>query len=183
MPAPRTPGRAPAGTARDGTAREALALRQQIALRQVLAARPDLSAEQAARLAAAAVVRGAGSSPARRRRPPATTSARRRTARSTRTPSGERAGRRWTTRPGVLALSALLVPVAVALVVPGGQRAGEGAGSADVTELALTAQSSLLAQADRYRRLEEQVTERRGRCNDLQGPFQDRLQLRCEEAQ
>ncbi len=161
MPAPRTPGRAPAGTARDGTAREALALRQQIALRQVLAARPDLSAEQAARLAAAAVVRGAGSSPARRRRPPATTSARRRTARSSRTPSGERAGRRWTTRTGALALSALLVPVAVALVVPGGQGAAERAGTADVTELALTAQSSLLAQADRYRRLEDQVTERR----------------------
>ncbi len=133
----------------------------------MLATRPDLSLEQAARLAAAAVASSTAARPGDRRRPAAKRpAARRSAARDPRVPEGVRPGRRWRTRLGVVAMSTLLVPVAVALALPGARDADSPAATGDVTELALSAQSSLLAQADRYRETEAQLAARRTALTD-----------------
>ncbi|HEV7210226.1 MAG TPA: NlpC/P60 family protein [Blastococcus sp.] len=66
----------------------------------------------------------------------------------------------WSTRLTVVALSTLLLPAAVALVLPGPDAPG-AKGAHDVTALALTAQSTLLKSADRYRQLEAVAAGRR----------------------
>jgi peptidoglycan DL-endopeptidase CwlO len=57
-------------------------------------------------------------------------------------------------------MSTLLLPAAASLVLSGGQDPGRGDDPLDVTSLALTAQSTLLAQAGQYRQLEKEVAER-----------------------
>ncbi|RBY89526.1 NlpC/P60 family protein [Blastococcus sp. TF02A-30] len=176
MPAPRTPVR-PASSratsaARSATrpvvsAREAQALREALALRQALAARPDLTPEQvaAARAAVAARKPTAAKRPAPKKRPAA---ARKRPAAKKRPsgtrPAGTRAaaartGSSWSTRLGVVALSTLLLPAALALVLPGAGTPEDG--PQDVTTLALTARSSLLEQADTYHQLEARAGQER----------------------
>ncbi|WP_347059493.1 NlpC/P60 family protein [Blastococcus sp. HT6-30] len=66
----------------------------------------------------------------------------------------------------MVATSALLIPAALALLLPGAQAPG-GTGSAlDPTTLALTARSALLEQADRYQRLAGEAALRRTRLTD-----------------
>jgi cell wall-associated NlpC family hydrolase len=62
----------------------------------------------------------------------------------------------------VVALSTLLLPAVAALVLPGGDEPGQG-GRLDVTALALSAQSSLLEDAGRYRLLAQEVDRREAR--------------------
>jgi cell wall-associated NlpC family hydrolase len=73
----------------------------------------------------------------------------------------DRTGSRWSTRLGVVALSTLLLPAVAALVLPGSDETGPGGGPPDTTALALTAQSSLLEDAGRYRLLQQEVDRRR----------------------
>jgi peptidoglycan DL-endopeptidase CwlO len=160
VPAPRTSAR-PGTTARPAiTAREAQALREALALRSLVAAGQPLTPAQAAavRTAAAAVrtAPGAARRPAARRRPAAKRST---TRRKPARPAG-RTGSTWSARLRVVALSTLLLPAAAALVLPGA--GGDGAGGPlDTTALALTAQSSLLEDAGRYRELEQEVARAR----------------------
>ena len=149
---------APPGDPRMGP-RETQAL-----LQRLLAARPELTPEQAARLVAAAAARSSAGTPGARRpaakrptnrRPASRTRAKQRTATEDRTSS------RWSTRLGVVAMSTLLLPAAAVLALPGADDPDRPGGPVDVTEVALSTQTSLLAQADRYRALEQQITERR----------------------
>ena len=169
VPAPRTPAR-PALSAR-----EIESLRAALAQRQ--ATGQPLTAEQAALLQVAAgtspsrpgtAVRtpGAGKPAARKRTParkPATRKARaikpsrrEKTAR-TRT---ERTGSRWSTRIGVVATGAVLVPALVTVALTGPRNPG-GPAATDATALALTAQTSLVEQAGRYRQLEQETAAAR----------------------
>jgi cell wall-associated NlpC family hydrolase len=59
----------------------------------------------------------------------------------------------------VLALSTLLLPALATLVLPADEN-GQGDGPLDTTALALTAQSSLLEDAGRYRQLQQEVDRR-----------------------
>ncbi|MFD2091953.1 NlpC/P60 family protein [Blastococcus deserti] len=173
MPAPRTSStRARTGARPVISAREAQALREALALRSALAAGRPLTPEQAAavRTATAAAVRttpGAGTgtrAPARRTasgRPAGKRPAQRPVDRkSRRTPArpADGTGTRWSTRLGVVALSTVLLPAVAALVLPGADEPGQG--PLDATALALTAQSSLLEDAGRYRQLEQEVARR-----------------------
>jgi cell wall-associated NlpC family hydrolase len=183
------------------TPAEAQALREALALRQALAARPGVTIEQLAAAQAAAAARphpaaGPARRPAAATRGAATrghpvtgrTAARRapapgRTrAAARRTERTERTGPRWSTRLGVVATSALLLPAVLVLVLPG-VTAPEGAGlSVDPTTLALTARSSLLGQADRYHRLEQEADQRRTRLADaLAGEQAAREQVAAEQ--
>ncbi|HET6391860.1 MAG TPA: NlpC/P60 family protein [Blastococcus sp.] len=163
MPAPRTSAR-PSTSARPAiTAREAQALREALALRSLAAAGQPLTPAQAAAVRAATAVatrtapravRPASRRPAPGRRPAASTT-RRKPAR----PAG-RKGSTWSARLRVVALSTLLLPAAAALVLPGAGEEGSG-GPLDTTALALTAQSSLLEDAGRYRELEQEVARAR----------------------
>ena len=174
MPASRTPARPGAPARRVLNAREAQALREALALRSALAAGQPLTPAQAAalRTATAAAVRTApgvsrtgtrppACRPAAKGRPaakrPATRGAR---ARRKPAPSADRTGTRWPTRLGVVAMSMLLLPAVAALVLPGADGNGPGNGGLDPTALALTAQSSLLEDAGRYRELQHEVTQR-----------------------
>ncbi|SFF70084.1 Cell wall-associated hydrolase, NlpC family [Blastococcus tunisiensis] len=164
------------------SAREAQALREALALRAALAEGQSLTPAQAAalRTATAAALRtgpGAARPPARRGAAPGrpaarSTAARRAPSRSTTARPTVRPGRRrtarparrtgvaWSTRLRVVALSTLLVPAVAALVLPGTDGGGLGDGPLDSTALALTAQTSLLEEAGRYRQLEQEVTQR-----------------------
>ncbi len=159
MPAPRTTGR-PARPVQ----RPALGTREtQALLRQVLAARPDLTPEQAARLVAAATARSGGARP-QGRRPAAKRSASRRPTGRARTPrpsTEDRPRKRWSTRLGVVAMSTLLLPAVAVLALPAREDPARTGGAVDVTEVALSTQTSLLGKADRYRQLEQEVTARR----------------------
>jgi len=166
VPAPRTSTSTSARPVL--SAREAQALREAMALRTVLAAGQPLTAAQAAALRTAKAVaqRTAPGGPRAATRPPARRpagkgrpAAKRRTTKrppAARTPT--RAG--WSTRLRVIALSTVLLPAVAALVLPGGDP-GQGNGPLDDTSLALTAQSSLLEDAGRYRQLEQEVAQRR----------------------
>jgi cell wall-associated NlpC family hydrolase len=61
----------------------------------------------------------------------------------------------------VVALSTLLLPAVAALVLPAADETGAGNGPLDTTALALTAQSSLLEDAGRYRQLQQEVDRRK----------------------
>jgi cell wall-associated NlpC family hydrolase len=153
-----------------------LALREAHALRQTLAAGQTLTPQQAAtlRVAAAAAARtgparGPGSATAGRaaaKRTPTrkpTSRAKPRTAARTkagRPPAAPRTGARWSTRLRVVALSTVLLPAVASLALPGAPDGAPGGGPLDATALALTAQSSLLASADEYRRLEQETAAR-----------------------
>lgn len=151
MPAPRATGRPGPG------ARETQAL-----LQRLLAARPELTPEQAARLVAAAVAKSgpAGRRPAAKR-PATRRPASRSRGRKQPTATDARSGTRWSTRLGVIAMSTLLLPAAAVLALPRADDPTRTGGPVDVTEVALSTQTSLRAQADRYRQLEQQITERR----------------------
>jgi hypothetical protein len=155
VPAPRTTGR-PAASA---TSREAQLLRQ------LLATRPDLTPPQALKLVAAATARSQGTRPAPGRRPTARRPATRRPTSSTKktadraSDAGTRS--RWSTRLGVVAMSTLLLPAAAVLALPGADDSDRPSGTTDVTEVALHTQTTLLAQADRYRAIEAEVSARR----------------------
>ncbi|SEL17208.1 Cell wall-associated hydrolase, NlpC family [Blastococcus sp. DSM 46786] len=193
-PAGRTPtGRTPAGRppeSRAGAAgakrsparppltpAEARALREALALRQAAAARPGITPEQlaAARAAVAARTGGSGSrrpsgSASTRGRPAAgRTAVRRATAPSRRSRSrAPRTGSRWSTRLGVVATSALLLPAALAVLLPAAQAPDGGGSALDPTTLALTARSSLLEQADLYQQLADEADQRRARLEEAQ---------------
>jgi cell wall-associated NlpC family hydrolase len=159
-------------------AREAQALREALALRQALASGSTLTPAQADALrratatATAAAVRTApngnrtaatrSSKPVRRKPAAKRAPARTPKARGKAAPRPEKSatGTRWSTRLGVVAMSTLLLPAAAALVLPGSDEGGSTNGPLDATSLALTAQSSLLEQAGRYRQLEQEVTTR-----------------------
>ncbi|WP_236828055.1 NlpC/P60 family protein, partial [Blastococcus sp. MG754426] len=74
-----------------------------------------------------------------------------------------RTGSRWSTRLGVVATSALLLPAALAVLLPAAQPTERGGSAPDPTTLALTARSSLLEQADRYQQLADEADRRRAR--------------------
>ncbi|MGY1805627.1 NlpC/P60 family protein [Blastococcus sp. SYSU D00922] len=158
MPASRTSARPGASARPVLTAREAQALREALALRSAVAAGQPLTPAQAAalRTATAAARRTApagGRAPVRRpakgRRP------------ATKRRKAPRTGPAWSTRLRVVALSTLLLPAAAALVLPGAGPGGTGDDPLDTTALALTAQSSLLEDAGRYRELEQEVARKR----------------------
>ncbi|MCF6745823.1 hydrolase [Blastococcus sp. KM273128] len=66
---------------------------------------------------------------------------------------------------GVVATSALLLPAALAVLLPAAQPPGGGS-APDATALALTARSSLLEQADRYQQLADEADRRRTRLEE-----------------
>jgi cell wall-associated NlpC family hydrolase len=173
VPASRTSTRPGASARPVLTAREAQALREALALRTALAAGQPLTPAQAAavRTATAAAARTAPGAPRTATRPPArrttakgrpaakrpaTRKARRKPARP-----ADRTGSSWPARLRVVALSTLLLPAVAALVLPGADGNGHGNSPLDTTALALTAQSSLLEDAGRYRQLEQEVAQRR----------------------
>jgi cell wall-associated NlpC family hydrolase len=163
------------------SAREAQALREALALRQALAAGQTLTPAQlqalrvatATATAAAARTTPAGgrsttAKPVRRTtsgRPAKKKPARKPATRRKAAPRPERTGARWSTRLRVVAMSALLLPAAAVLAMPGTDSGGSAGGAHDAASLALTAQTSLLRQAGHYRQLEQTVAERQ---NDLQ---------------
>jgi cell wall-associated NlpC family hydrolase len=66
-------------------------------------------------------------------------------------------------------MSTLLLPAAAVLALPGAEDpTGSSGGPVDVTEVALSTQTSLLAQAGRYRELEQQIAERRAALTEAQ---------------
>ena len=155
--------------------REAQALREAVALRQALAAGQTLTPAQIAALsaatamatAAAARTAPAGSRPAAsrgtgqvRRKPAARRPAKKRATRSRTDSATPPKKSRWSTRLGVVAMSTLLLPAAAVLVLPGADDGGSAGGGHDATSLALTAQTSLLQEAGRYRQLEQEVAQR-----------------------
>ncbi|MGY1720110.1 NlpC/P60 family protein [Blastococcus sp. SYSU DS0552] len=179
----RSPARPPL------TPAQAAALRDALALRQAAAARPGVTPEQLAAARAAVAARSGGtgtrsggtgsrSGGAGARRPapgsaagrgrPATGRATTRRTPSRRRRSGRtrRPGSRWSARLGVIATSALLIPAALAVLLPGTQSPDGGGAALDPTALALTARSSLLEQADRYHRLADEAGLARDRLTD-----------------
>jgi cell wall-associated NlpC family hydrolase len=177
VPAPRTPARPALSAGEIQSLRAALAQRQ-------ATGRP-LTPEQAALLqvaadSSAARPRTAARTPARRtpavRRPaarrPATGRVQARTStgrtevgrtevgrRKTDRNRPERTGSRWSTRIGMVVTSAVLVPALITVALTGPR--DPGGSSPDATALALTAQTSLLEQAGRYRQLEQETAEAR----------------------
>jgi cell wall-associated NlpC family hydrolase len=149
-------------------------------VRRALAAGRPLTAEQAAVLRAAAASvgtatarqasrtagvgkPGAGKPAARSpvRKPARKPAARRRAAARPSPIRPERTGgARWRTRIGVVVMSAVLLPALATMVLSGPPEPG-GSGPPDPTALALTAQSTLLQHADRYRQLEQQAARAR----------------------
>ncbi|WP_231486511.1 NlpC/P60 family protein [Candidatus Blastococcus massiliensis] len=162
--------------------REAMALREATALRRLAEARPDLTPEQLAAARAAMATKAGTKRPAAKRpagkgtagkrsaakRPTRTRPAARRAARAG-TPA-ERTGSRWSSRLGVVALSTLLIPAVVTVVLPGATT--PSGGPLDVTALALSARSSLLEAADGYRVLEEQAAHRRSQLEEARAAEQ-----------
>lgn len=69
-------------------------------------------------------------------------------------------------------MSTLLLPAAAALVLPGPQDRGPGTAPVDVTEVALSTQTSLLGKADRYRELQREITERQADLREAQATEQ-----------
>jgi cell wall-associated NlpC family hydrolase len=74
-----------------------------------------------------------------------------------------------------VAFSTLLLPAVAALVLPGTGQDGSGGGPPDTTALALTAQSSLLEDAGRYRELEQEVARARTRLEQARASEQAAL--------
>jgi cell wall-associated NlpC family hydrolase len=158
VPAPRTSAR-PAPSARELHAlREALASGRPLTVEQAAVLR---AAASAARTAAGTRNRTTGTGGPRKKAPARKNAARKKTARTpaTRTErSGDRS--RWSTRIGVVATSAVLVPALATIALTGPQEPGT-AGPGDATALALTAQTTLLEHADRYRELQQDVDRAR----------------------
>ena len=169
MPASRT---SPARPRPALSPREAQALREALALRQALEAGQTLTAAQVQvlRTATAAAVRTASPGtrqPVHRKTAPGRPGAKRAPSRKpasrrkvARRPATAPTRSRWSTRLGVVAMSTLLLPAVAVLVLPGSDDGGSAGGPLDATSLALTAQTSLLEQAGRYRQLELEVAQR-----------------------
>jgi cell wall-associated NlpC family hydrolase len=182
VPATRPPAR-PAPSAREIQAlREALAARQALAAGRPLTAE-QAAALRAAAGSLGATSAGQGSRTPGARKPaagkpgtrkPASRTATTRTATgrkrpatrkpATRKPAARTAPAlrpdgagvsRWRTRVGVVAMSALLLPALATMALTGPGDAGSR-GPQDSASLALTAQSTLLRHADRYRQLEHE---------------------------
>jgi cell wall-associated NlpC family hydrolase len=80
-------------------------------------------------------------------------------------------------------MSTLLLPAVAVLVLPGSDDGGAGNGPLDATSLALTAQSSLLEQAGRYRQLEQEVAQRQAELQQARDAEQAaRAQVDAEQA-
>ncbi|MGY1787730.1 NlpC/P60 family protein [Geodermatophilus sp. SYSU D00698] len=153
MPAPRTPAPArtatPSRTASPRTApRRELTAREAEALRALLAARAATGAPVPPRRTGTAAQR---TTEKRRKQP-----ARRRPA--ARTPRGRGP---WRTRLLVVGLATLLVPVLTVLLAPATSAPGSATVAPDAAGLALAARSTLLQDADAYRRLQGEVATRR----------------------
>jgi cell wall-associated NlpC family hydrolase len=171
VPASRTSARPRTAARPVLTAREAQALREALALRSALDSGQPLTPAQATalRTATAAAARTATGAPRTAARPGTRPTARRPAAkrrtpakrRAAARPKSARTGSAWSTRLRVVALSTLLLPAAAALVLPGTGQDGTGDGPLDSTALALTAQSSLLEDAGRYREIEQEVARKR----------------------
>ncbi|MGY1601106.1 NlpC/P60 family protein [Geodermatophilus sp. SYSU D00815] len=129
------------------------------------AARPPLSAAEAARLRQLLAERAAAGQPVVRRQPsgrvPArTTGARARAAREARAERRRLARRRWSRRIS-FTVGALTVPAVLAVLLPTTPTPGAAGTASDATSLALAAQATLVDAAGRYRQLEQQATQRR----------------------
>jgi cell wall-associated NlpC family hydrolase len=127
------------------TAREAAALQQLLAERAAAEGRP--------------IPRQAVRRPAPSRTKPASRRPRTRAAREARTARRKLTHRRWAKRLA-LGTPVLAVPALVALLLPSGAAPPPSATPTDATSLALTAQTTLLDAAGRYRQMEQQVTQR-----------------------
>jgi cell wall-associated NlpC family hydrolase len=184
VPAPRTPAR-PAPTAREIQAiREALALRQGTGrtltaqetalLRAAASSRPAAAPRSTApkrtapkRTAPKGAAPRVGAKKPATRKPAARTTVRRKpTTPKPATPAATEAGpqqsgrrARWSRRIGVVAMSTVLLPALASVTLTG--TAGPGGTGSSETNLALTAQTRLLEQADRYRELEQEAADAR----------------------
>jgi cell wall-associated NlpC family hydrolase len=131
------------------TAREAAALQQLLVERAAAEGRP--------------IPRQAVRRPTTARRPasrkPAARTPRTRAARAARKAQRRLTRRRWAKR-FALGVPALAVPALVALLLPSGAAPHQGNAATDATSMALTAQTTLLDAAGRYRQMEQQVTQR-----------------------
>ena len=80
-------------------------------------------------------------------------------------------------------MSTLLLPAVAVLALPGSDDGGSAGGPLDATSLALTAQTSLLEQAGRYRQLEQEVTQRQTELQQARDAEQAaRAQVDAEQA-
>jgi cell wall-associated NlpC family hydrolase len=132
------------------TAREAAALQQLLAERAVAEGRPIPRP----------VVRQPVRRPAASRGKPAARRPRTRAAREARKAQRKLTRRRWAKRLS-LGVPLLAVPALIALLLPAGAAPPNSGPPPDATSLALTAQTTLLDAAGRYRQMEQQVTQRR----------------------
>ncbi|WP_448625341.1 NlpC/P60 family protein [Geodermatophilus sp. URMC 64] len=144
------------------SAAEAQALRRLLAERAAAEGRPAPAAGNRPVRRTTAAGTATTRKPAARKpaaRKPAARKPRTRAAREARRAQRRLTRRRWARRFAVT-VSALAVPAVLALLLPAGAPHG-ATGPTDATSLALTAQTTLLDAAGRYRQLEQQVTQRR----------------------
>ncbi|MGY1808900.1 NlpC/P60 family protein [Blastococcus sp. SYSU D00669] len=129
------------------------------------AARPPLSAREAALLRQLLDERTSAGQPVVRRPAargprPRGAQARARAARAARRERRRLARRRWSKRIS-LTVGALTVPAVLAVLLPTTPTPGAAGTPTDAASLALAAQATLVDAAGRYRQLEQQVTQRR----------------------
>jgi cell wall-associated NlpC family hydrolase len=145
------------------TAREAAALQQLLAERAAAEGRPI--PRQVVRRPPTA------RTPAARRKP-AARKPRTRAAREARTAQRKLTRRRWAKRLA-LGVPVLAVPALIALLLPAGATPPRSSPPTDATSLALTAQTTLLDAAGRYRQMEQQVTQRTAELATTEQAVQD----------
>ncbi len=164
MPAPRTtaPARSRTTPSRTTAPRRELSAREAEALRALLAARAAAGAPGAPAAARTSPAKKSGAKKPTAKKPPARRSSGGKKRAAAR-PAAVRTGVRgpWRTRVLVVGLATLLVPAVSVLLAPTTSSPGSAAGAADPAGLALAAQSTLLQDADAYRRLQAEVTVRR----------------------
>ncbi|SDC51966.1 D-alanyl-D-alanine carboxypeptidase [Geodermatophilus telluris] len=133
----------------------------------VPAPRRPLTAREAQALQALLAARTAGSAPAGARPRPARPAAARQRSATRRRPAARRAPRTarargpWRARLLVVGLATLLVPVLTVLLAPTTSAPGAATVPGDPAGLALAARSTLLQDADTYRRLQTEIAARR----------------------
>jgi peptidoglycan DL-endopeptidase CwlO len=160
--AARTTTRRPAGapaqrpatrtaTARTTAARPATGARPALTAREAEALRALLAARQQGATVGGTTVRRAAHRTTSRSAP------RRAPARRTRP---ERRGSSWRLRVGFVAAALLAIPVAASLLVPGPPSPGTGDGPRTTAQLAMAAHTELIHQADRYAKVEDELTSR-----------------------
>jgi cell wall-associated NlpC family hydrolase len=188
VPAPRTSSTARPRSTAPGGPRRALSPQEARAIREALAARQSLTRELLSQQTATAVrpATPRSPSPAVRRtvrqaphqgrpgtairggtpiRPGTATRPVRRQAPARGTTVGRRPDparpRRWPRRIGIVALGAVVLPALATVVLSGMPSTAPAPGSREATSLALTARTTLLHDAGRYRTLEQVVSRRR----------------------